>query len=483
MIPSKYQSAVFDAFDNTNDNLCIEAGPGAGKTTLLTQLSKRVPRYKKAIFLAFNKSIVTELDQKLPDYFDCKTLHSYGNSILYKHLRKRLKVDQYKIFKLSDKIVRPFNLEKKKMIQYKFAIQNIIDFHRITQKDPVSVVKEYDIVCKNGELQSALKVWDIVLNYNRNHGENFMIDFVDMLHIPFELNVTFDQYDIVFIDELQDLNALQHKLIEKILKPNGRIIGVGDDHQSVYGFSGASTNSISDFKAKFKTTNLPLSISYRLPKTGVTNVHYINKALEYNNNAIEGIIRDGTINEIQEQDFVICRNTRPLVDLYFQLLQQEKKATIMGRDIEKGLLRVVESLEIDTLSKKEAIFALQQEKHYIYEILKNEGVSNPFVHFKYLSFSEKADIIELFLNKYETTSLVKQKLHEVFDENREGVKLMTGHRSKGLENDTVFFVTHYDNKKLIPSPWATTAEQLKQEKNLEYVIKTRHKKELVYIKL
>jgi|SRR5690606_15976444 len=483
MIPSKYQSDIFDAFDKTNRNLCIEAGPGSGKSTILKELAKRIPRYKKAIVVAFNKSIVEDIKSKLPFHVECQTLHSYGFGAIRNAIGGQFKLNQYKTLQLSDNVVKPLKLPKKEEFIYKLTIQSIIDFARITHVSDESgfkkVVDNYDIVCKNGELSHSLEVFDDLNKYNRGRHKQFIIDFVDMLYFPVFLNLQVPQYDVVLIDELQDMSPIQHLLLYKMIRPGGRIVGVGDDFQSIYNFIGADTQSITKFKNKFDTLNLPLSISYRLPKSGVKHAQEINEKLESNPANIEGIMRKGTIEEIEEKDYVVCRNTRPLVDLYFHLLEMEKKATIVGKDTEKGLLTIVNKLE--DLNKQEALFALEQEKTYIYDKLKQEGVENPKNHYKYIVFEEKADIIALFIRKYDHISVVKQKLHEIFDENRPGVKLMTIHRAKGLENDIVFYLTHYDGKKLIPSKYATTKEQLIQERNLDYVARTRHKQQLIYI--
>jgi superfamily I DNA/RNA helicase len=59
------------------------------------------------------------------------------------------------------------------------------------------------------------------------------------------------------------------------------------------------------------------------------------------------------------------------------------------------------------------------------------------------------------------------------------IQLMSGHKAKGLEFDTVYFLDPHR----IPSPYAREGEALEQELNVKYVIETRHKRELYYINL
>ena len=57
--------------------------------------------------------------------------------------------------------------------------------------------------------------------------------------------------------------------------------------------------------------------------------------------------------------------------------------------------------------------------------------------------------------------------------------LCTIHKSKGLEADVVYIL----NENLIPSKFAKSAEQLKQENNLKYVARTRAKNELYFLNI
>ncbi len=81
-------------------------------------------------------------------------------------------------------------------------------------------------------------------------------------------------------------------------------------------------------------------------------------------------------------------------------------------------------------------------------------------------------------------SQVESKIKEIFNENKQDVvRLMSIHRSKGLENDRVFMITHFENKRLIPSPYAVRDWELVAENNVLFVGLTRAKKSLIFIKL
>jgi superfamily I DNA/RNA helicase len=70
-------------------------------------------------------------------------------------------------------------------------------------------------------------------------------------------------------------------------------------------------------------------------------------------------------------------------------------------------------------------------------------------------------------------------LKSLFINKENAIMLCTIHKSKGLEADIVYIL----NEDLIPSRFAKSAEQLKQENNLKYVARTRAKEELYFLDL
>jgi superfamily II DNA or RNA helicase len=83
MKPSKYQEDIFCHVITTNKNIAVKATAGSGKTTTIVQAAGRIPYGKKALFVAFNKSIVNELRERLPDGVECNTMHSMGCKAIF----------------------------------------------------------------------------------------------------------------------------------------------------------------------------------------------------------------------------------------------------------------------------------------------------------------------------------------------------------------------------------------------------------------
>ena len=246
---SKYQEDIKVAYKTTSMNLVINACPGSGKTFTLLMLAKNTSPMKSSIFLAFNKSIQEELSRKLPTHVKARTLHSLGMSILLKYHSCNLKVTDGKTFKLCrNKLdLSRFNTLKKQN-SYMMELCQLVDIVRmnlITDYSSLTeVAGEYDILATPEHCLDVEKCMDILNTYNRKLKDGSMIDFCDMLYLCKDLPpLAFPKYDVVFVDECQDLNPMQKFLVDRIRKSTGRFIAVGDKKQAIYSFMGSNLKS------------------------------------------------------------------------------------------------------------------------------------------------------------------------------------------------------------------------------------------------
>ena len=96
---STYQQAVIDwvtAHITVPGALIVEAVAGSGKTFTIVKAAQLLPTSAKAVFLAFNKKIATELGTKLPDHVESKTLNALGWALCRYRLGKQITVDRNK---------------------------------------------------------------------------------------------------------------------------------------------------------------------------------------------------------------------------------------------------------------------------------------------------------------------------------------------------------------------------------------------------
>lgn len=255
-------------------------------------------------------------------------------------------------------------------------------------------------------------------------------------------------------------------------------------HNSIYQFRGGDPNSFQFLKSQPNTITLPLSISYRCPKAVVKEAKKIYDDIEPYEENEEGTVTKGKVEQIQEGDIVICRNTRPLIEVYLQLLEQDKKVTVVGKDMEKGLLRLTSPYEPETKTAEIKDSFGEKLKDTLIGELKSKNIVNPTAHPRYANLMEKLEILKILITKFDTIGQVEKFIETVFDdEERDGIRLMTIHKAKGSENNIVFLIRSFEGKQLIPSTYAVTKEQLVQEKNLSFVAATRAKKKLVYLDL
>ena len=501
--PSKYVKAIYDVWDNTVKNIFINATAGSGKTTLLLSLIKRVPSFKKIIFLAFNKSIQEELNGRVTysKNVDIKTIHSMAYSVLRQGVYERFKLNENKTFALINKKIdlsfidkkEGLNEQKKQKLKYSylFELQSILNLCHLNLVDPSdrektkALCEEYGYLVDELKLKNIIEANKIVEKYNRkkNHKE-FMIDFTDMLYLTYTFidQSKYPKYDCVFIDESQDLNPLQREVVMRLIGKGGRFCAVGDDFQAIYSFMGSNLESFNMLKNYKNTVSLPLSVSYRCSKSVINEAKKYDSSVEFAESAKEGIVRNGKLSEIKEGDILLCRNNYPLVLAYVELLKQGKKAHILGRDFSRSLIAIIDKVQEyknrENKTIEEGYDFILNEK---FQELKDKGILNPFNNKLYQSFKEKIDIIKELVLYFGSIEKTLSNLENVFsDSYGDGVKLMTIHKSKGLESKRVFILGF---RELIPSKYAETELELYQEKCLQFVAVTRAKEELVYLPL
>lgn len=486
MKPSKYQEAIFDVYDNTHKNIFINAGAGAGKTHTLIGILKRTPKHKKCCFIAFNKSIAEEIKLKVNDEsVKVSTIHSLAFSILRKNINANFKLNDKKSYILGKHNLDLSRFKKEKQKNYYlFQLCKLYDFCRMNlvwdAESIEQIATEYGISILNGEVEDTLKLMDIMSKYNNNlRHRDFMIDFTDMIWLCHHkvLDADYDKFDIINIDEVQDLNPLQKEFVSKLAKKNTRFIYCGDERQTIYSFMGSNLKSFKNLQEKDNTVTLPLSVSYRCARSIVAEANKVFEGLESHENAEEGTVRDGSVLEARDGDFIICRNNLPLIETFLRLLENRQKSHILGKDFGVSLINLINKLlNYDSFEiGKEKILSKE------FQHLTGKGYKNVNLHPKYAELVEKFKIVELLEKKFNGLENLSKEIEEIFNDNVNsgGIILMTIHKSKGLEADRCFLL---GNESLLPSKYALNEEALYQEKCLEYVSITRAKKSIIYCK-
>lgn len=492
-IPSKYQQDIFDFIQHGNGNSVINALAGSGKTSTIVNAVKLIPSTCNALFIAFNKEIVKELEKKLAGVknVQVKTLHSLGLLMIRRNLGTNIEIDEYKYRTFIKKNIKQLSsadfdkMTTKLMQQYTDNVIQLCDLGRYNlaqcEKDLLQVSARHDIPIIDDECNAVLNV----MKWGRENTTS--IDFTDMVWLPYELtlNPIGLQYDYIFIDEYQDLNAAQRELFLRCFRRGTRFIAVGDKKQAIYSFAGADAESFAKLQNLPNTTTLPLPISYRCPKKVVNLANQFVDTMECREGAPDGeIVHNVSIKDIHDGDMVLCRTKMPLIKLYMRYLRMGVKSYVRGQDIGLNLLRMVDKTEQIVLNvslQKDGVFArlyddLFEERNRLM-IKRGMDLEDATLSNQIMNKYDSIKALEILAEGLTSARDLHDRIENVFAESADGVCLSTIHKAKGLEANNVYILC----KTLMPSRLATQDWEKEQEQNLMYVAYTRAKYKLGFV--
>lgn len=490
---SQYQTAIFDWIQHGCGNAVVKAAAGCGKTTTIVHAMTLVPSDKRCLFLAFNKSIVEELQDRVKDYDNCRvcTIHSLGFSLMRGVLGEDIAIDEYKyakyvrenilnISQTIDNDTSPSVVE-----QFVQTVLELVDFSRAnlcqSAKEITRAAAKYGITPIGDECDCVAQI----LDWGKDNTET--MDYGDMVWLPYELSVDpkGQRYDWVLIDECQDFSKAYIDLFKRCFKRGTRFIAVGDKWQCINIFAGADEKSFDSLCRMPNTTTFELPISYRCDKNIVSLARKYNPSIQWSDSALEGIIdKDGHIDDIQGYDMVLCRSNAPLMTVYTRLLERNVPCYIKGGGNGEYLMRMLSSVDRQLLSKSFvadgffpqlyiSILDLRDNIAQRNHITKDEATSSASVLYMYDAIKSLEDISRGFVYKED----LEERVSKIFAETNEGVCLSTIHKSKGLEADSVYIIGGLN----LPSKNAKKDWEVFQERNLTYVAYTRAKHKLAFL--
>lgn len=526
--PSPQQADFFEWVANGKGSCVLEAVAGAGKTTTLIQALRLMEG--SVFFGAYNKSIAGEIKIKAKEaHVDrpgiyMSTMHGVGFAAC-NEIWKKVQVDDRKVSKL----LKALDAENPALglISYASFIGRMVSFG-----------KQFLIGCKGKPAIDNLPVWlklmdhfsvdmdlpedvdpDAILQhvmevYRRSHAQcTTIIDFDDMIYAPIAYNLRLFRNDWVLVDEAQDINPARRELAKRLLKPNGRAVFVGDSRQAIYGFTGAGGDALSLIQTEFNCVRLPLTVTYRCPKTVVEYVHQWVSHIQAHPDAPDGVVRPAVF--VGEQaceacsgpssgnqaeapcaacnglkripakpwfiqdpagitDAILCRYTRPLIQTAYSMIREGIACKVEGRDIGNGLIALAKLWKISTITRLE-----ERLKAYLKrEIEKAQAAGSDK---REQEVTDKVATLMIFiercrqLGKTQIDDLVFE-IQAMFADGVAGViTLSTGHKAKGREWGRVYWIQTAQRGR--PSKqW-----ELDQEQNVKYVIGTRAMKELILV--
>jgi len=442
------QQAVVDSIEPT---VLVNAVAGSGKTATLMYLATK---YKRGIYLAFNKAIVKDVVPKLPLGWTCKTFNAFGLGMVKEHY-PYVRVDFNKYNKNGHMHFNSSALAVKHMsmngnVSYE-SWKDTCDRFRIG----------YDYI---DDAQ------DLLVEGQEN---TRVISGEDMLQYPIDNGWKSEEYDIVLIDECQDLNPQQIAFLSCI--PTKRIVFVGDANQAIYGFRGSDPFAIEKIKEDYVPVEYELTESFRCPQEILTTVKHIvpNIFSKKINGVIESLDGNRDI-DFPDECFIISRTNSNLVKLAYKFIQDNLHFSIGGTfiaQLKRDLNKVFRGST--SLSEMRENIVGQYER----EITKAKGNK-----WSVSSIENKYDSLLAIINvatSIEDINVFVKNL-AIHSDSASCRKLMTIHAAKGLECPTVYFIkpdmcAYFREKS--ESQW-----EKQQEDNLYYVACTRALQTLTFVK-
>ncbi|WP_321314011.1 UvrD-helicase domain-containing protein [Halarcobacter sp.] len=271
--------------------LLILAGAGSGKTkTITTRLAYLISigiDPSSILTLTFTNKAATEMRERAYSMIDSTTVntppllctfHKFGLLFLKFHMSELGRKNSFIIIDNDDKKRILKSIDKE-----------------ITTSLLVSEISKYkNTLLTPSEAKSAaqLKIYqqiaDIYEKYEAYLLKNNLVDFDDLLLLPYLILEKNDnlakevsqKYQYVMVDEYQDTNELQYKLLRKLCHTHNNLCVVGDDDQSIYGWRGATIKNILNFADNFKDTKVvKLEENYRSTNT---ILEHANQLIEHN---------------------------------------------------------------------------------------------------------------------------------------------------------------------------------------------------------
>jgi DNA helicase-2/ATP-dependent DNA helicase PcrA len=268
-----------EAVEHIDGAMLILAGAGSGKTkTLTARLAYLVGEVgidpANTLTLTFTNKAASQMRERALKLMSNKvsfppllcTFHKFGLLFLKFHIEKLGRSNSFVIIDSDDKkrLLRSIAKELKIDLNISFIASEISKYK--------NSLLTPEVVIEKAELPDYKKVAKIYALYQANIEENNLVDFDDLLMLTYKIldehdelrKETSNRYKYIMVDEYQDTNELQFRLLEHLCSEHGNLCVVGDDDQSIYGWRGANIRNILEFADNFKDTKtVKLETNYR----------------------------------------------------------------------------------------------------------------------------------------------------------------------------------------------------------------------------
>ena len=319
----------------------VIAGAGSGKTRVLTYkiayLLQQGVKPWSIMALTFTNKAAREMKerigklvgQELAQHLYMGTFHSIFSRILRAEAQHIGFTNNFTIYDESDSrsliktIVKEMGLDEK--VYKPASVHSRISMAKNNLMSADNYARDKELYQADQRAKMP-RVGDIFITYVQRCQQANAMDFDDLLTLTFKLfqehedirKKYADRFDFLLVDEYQDTNHAQMRIVMQLCKEKERVCAVGDDSQSIYSFRGANIDNILSFQSRFKEARLfKLEQNYRSTQY---IVEAANSLIKHNSNQIpkhvyskndkgESLIYKPAYSD-KEEALIVCREIK-----------------------------------------------------------------------------------------------------------------------------------------------------------------------------
>lgn len=285
----------------------VIAGAGSGKTRVLTYkiayLLQQGVKPWSIMALTFTNKAAREMKerigklvgQELAQHLYMGTFHSIFSRILRAEAQHIGFTNNFTIYDESDSrsliktIVKEMGLDEK--VYKPASVHSRISMAKNNLMSAENYARDKESYQADQRAKMP-RLGEIFITYVQRCQQSNAMDFDDLLTLTFKLfqehedirKKYADRFDFLLVDEYQDTNHAQMRIVMQLCKEKERVCAVGDDSQSIYSFRGANIDNILSFQSRFKEAKLfKLEQNYRSTQN---IVEAANSLIKHNSNQI-----------------------------------------------------------------------------------------------------------------------------------------------------------------------------------------------------
>ena len=332
-----------EAASQIDGSILILAGAGSGKTRTITyriaHMIENVGISPYSILaVTFTNKAAKEMRERVEELVGdiakactISTFHSFGMRLLRMYGKEVGYNSNFTIYDTDD---------QKRIVKAILKGQNLsINGVKLTERDLVSMISKIKEQIKTLDEYSVMnkQIVEVYDKYNRALLESNAMDFSDILLNTYKLlqkseilEKVQNKYKYIMIDEYQDTNNLQYKIIDLIARKSSNLCVVGDENQSIYGFRGANILNILNFETNYNNAKIiKLEENYR---STTTILDAANELIKNNKSSKDKKLwtQNGKGDLIK---VLACDNARDEVSRIIEIIKENHQNGIAYRDM------------------------------------------------------------------------------------------------------------------------------------------------------